>query len=889
MNAGLSFAVPRRVMLAVAVFIAVQALAIGSLRGVDEGAGTLLNTAKTLSFNTYEDDGAINVFAALGYFKDHSNRFSYLINIGGPALHLARLAVSAGDALGLVKRFDDPLLYLSHPDELLRVWKFFGWFKLLVFTIWLPLAVYWLAANHFSRRAGTLACWAVCLMPFLTGFETRMKCDGAAIAFMLLSLTFQIDYLRRWSRKSIYWAAAFLGLSLSIKLLAASALATFFLIFFTVERRRSALVRPDGAEQASGPGALTRLAKACGIMAAVFILANPLFLAGLAGFIKALANSPLFFKGASASATPGGSSSLAAAILHRFTHFTSFYGVPLGWAVFPALAYSLVLLAKRRRLDANAVILAAVAADAAYTGFVAGPGLALLTYYYFSLAVLLLFPMAGMTDDALSFAASRGRVLSLAAMGSVAILGALLFREDAAVLAYLRQPPNRQLAHAWIEDNAGPGASIGVPLEPGAGLVNAQVRVDPFRHRLAFIGQDGRLLGKERPGYALMIRRDPAKPVPRPEGYLPAAVFDQGADLPHERFDMFQEEQYYVFKRTESGRAGEERGSGAMEKELGDILFADPEPSFSVMQYQALQLYPISLDLLRKTGGTILPLPAAGFFGALRHESSPLAFLHQADPAVLTLWGVKYVLARSDAQGGFAENVLASGDYPLREIARLAGDAGGSREAALYRNEAYAGQAYFLPDPAPSEVYRQEPSFNWKRPWRWLRASLPRAGTLYPAALRASAGATMARVRMEIEADGPMDVIVKGGVRARSALTGPGRQLIDLPYEMGEGSGDLEYEVNPAGHDGSCRILSLEVSPLRILGPEAVRNVTATAREGFALVDAPVPGRLAFALPYNAFWRARVDGEEVSPGKDVAGVASVPVKAGRRFVALRFE
>lgn len=877
MKSGLQFTIPRHVFAAAALFIAVQALALSTMPGVRDLAGTLLNTSKPLSFNTYEDDGAINVYAALGYFKDHSNRFSYLINIGGPALHLAGLAVSAADSLGLVKRFKDPLLYLMYPDEFLNIWKFLGYFKLLLFTAWLPLVVYWIGANHFSKRTGTLACWLAAVMPFTTGFEIRMKFDAAAIVLMLLSLLFQLDYLKRRNRRSLYLAAAFLGFSLSVKLVALSALATFFLVYALAENRR-----PPGL---FGHAALTRLILPCALMLGVFLLANPLFIAGLADFIRALMESKTFFTGSGGAARE----SLWAALAFRFAHFSSFYGQFPGLAVFPALALSVLSLLRKRRFDANAVFLAAIAVDVAYTSLVAGGGVRVLTYYYFPLAILLLFPIASFLDACMSAAERHGRLAGYAACGAVLLLVAHAFGEDAAVLSHLRSETNRQAAHAWIEENAGLDASVGVPLEPGEGLVNSRIRVDPFRYRLVQIGKDGRLLETKRPAYALWTRNSPDDPRFDPEGYLPAAIFMRGGGLPHERYDLYQEEPFSIFKAEAPVLPPKERGPGALEKDLGDFVRKDPEAEFNILQYQALGLFPISLDILRKAGETVALFPAGMFTGAVRDASSPLAFAHQADPSVLTLWGIKYVLARNDGQGGFEENVLRPGLYPLREAARLPGDSGGGREAVLYGNERYAGQGFFLSDPAPEAIHAQAVSFNWSRPWRIFRASLPGSGTLYPPELIEKHRPEMLRIRMEIKADGPMDLILKGGKSRQSALIGPGRRQVDLPYELGPDSSSVEYEMHPAGHDGSGKILSASASPLRIEGGPTVRNVTANARFAFAWVDAQTSGRVAFALPAHRFWRAEVDGEEAPVQKDVANIVSVPVTAGRRFVSLRFE
>ncbi|MFP5238480.1 MAG: hypothetical protein ACLGQW_01490, partial [Acidobacteriota bacterium] len=194
---------PVAVLLAVFLLLAAQLTAITGLRGAADPEGYPLNTSKPLRVNTFEDDGVIGLRAALGYSTLHEDRFSYLFGVGGPVLHAARPVMAALDRLGLITRFEDPSLYLLYPQELERAYKAFAVYQLLAFTMWLPLAGWLLLSRHVSRPAGVWAAWLLALTPFLTGFETRLKPDSAALLMGILSLHFALNHFRDGGRRNL--------------------------------------------------------------------------------------------------------------------------------------------------------------------------------------------------------------------------------------------------------------------------------------------------------------------------------------------------------------------------------------------------------------------------------------------------------------------------------------------------------------------------------------------------------------------------------------------------------------------------------------------------------------------------------------------------------------
>ena len=860
---SLCWRVPVHVWAAVVFFLCLQTVATLNLRGPADPELYLLDATKHVPVNTYEDDGAINVAAALDLIP-RSDRFSYLINIGGPFLLGGRAVLHAADALGLVQCFDDPWLYVIFPDAYRRVWTVFGLYKLIVWMPWLPLSLFWLARNHLGKKAGGIAAWLLAVMPFATGFEPRLKADAPAIAAGLLALLFFFQYVRDGRRGRLYAGSALIGVSLSIKLLMAPALAVWALVVWAHWRK----------EGGSFKAPLRALFLSGVVAFAAFLAANPLVVPGAASFFKELFGSKVFMKLSTAPVSQG----MFSVLWGRMGQFGVFFGAWLGAMVAPALAFQLVRVVRRRMLfDPPGLLLVFFATNAVYLYIVAPSALAVMTYYFYQPVLIALV----LTADALAVGLGalgrvRPRLSWLAAALMIVLLGMAL-RDNLAVLACMTEPTNRQRAHAFLAGEAKTGDTVGIPIEPDAETFSRAFGVDPFRFRLRKVGKDAGLLEEKRPDWLLLTRPDAARPWPDPAGYLTAARFEAGMDLPQERFDLYQETPYAVYAAE---KAGQGRAKAAGDKEdilfaLGQFVRADSEPSFNVLQCQALPLRPISLDLFRKSGRTLLSDATASFTTSVRDASSPLAYVHQADRLTLAFWGIKYVLARDD-DVAFAKETLDSGRFALEPAGTLPGG------VTIYRDHDYLGQAFFLADAGEGEMRRKAP-----RPFlSWLRPLQP-FGSLYSREDLGRAGVKVLAVTMRVKSDGPVDVILKGGASRRSLLAGAGTHVLIAPYEVGDGPEDVGYELHPAKPGVRFSLEEIKAEPLRVGEGGTVKGGSVSPAASFAPVVAERPGRVAFALPYvPGLWRATVDGREVWALPGPAGTVTVPVPSGFSFVAL---
>jgi len=853
---------PRRppwlVAAAVALLLAVQVISICGIRGVADTEGYPLNTSKKFGLNVFEDDGLHGLYAALGYSRLHEDRFSYLLGVGGPILHTAKPVMRLLNRLGVITRFEDPSLYQLYPQELERAYKAFATYQLLAFTVWLPVAGYVLLSRHQSRRAGIWAAWLLALSPFLTGFETRIKPDSAALLFGLLSLNYALHHLKNGRTRNLLLAWALLGLSVSIKLTCAP----FGLVLAWLALSRSLRGRT---------GWIGPLTQGCCAFLATFILANPLFLSGLANIAVWLSGYSQAMH-ATAPLPGGGTGGLGGGLnvfLSKIMGLNVFFGPLLRWVYPPMLGCAAVWWAwKRFPANVWSVLCVSCLLQMAYMLAVSGAAFTQITYYHYTSATLGLLLLACCVDRFQDAVETRGPWLGRLVLASLVLaVLAPLARADLIALSFVTSSTNRQLCHAWIAGNIPTGTHIGIGMAPGSQPVNEHLRLDPFRYQVSPVGNSLELLDAVRPGYVVIHTGDAAAAPRTIPGYALVADFDHGRMLPRDQIGLFQDEIFRIYARTSAPRPA--TGAAHTEEQLGGLLRADPDPSFTLLQYQALRFYPISMTLLRKQGGTLVPFSTTSFTASVRHESSPPAYVHHLGVSTLALWGVKYIWARQD--GSFAENVLAAG-YPLAPARCPDAMPGGQPELSLFRFLPYKGQALFAPD---------EP-WQEKSATRGLlrRRPLPGAGTLAEAP-----GAQAVEARLELDADGPVDVILKNGSIRQSFVAGPGCTTLLVPFD---GGGTVEYEANPVRPGDGVRVLRTAAKPLELQASPVVTQASAGPRQAFAQVDAPAQGRIFFALPWHGRWEAQVDQEQVRPEPGPAGVVAIPVPAGKHFVTLRF-
>ena len=865
-TSGLSYRLSASVLTALAVFILLNLTAILHIRGVADQEGFILNTSKFIPVNTYEDDAQVSIFHALWYVGETKDTFTVATNFGGPLLHLAKPVLWLGSKIGLIKRFDDVYLYVTYPEELARVFKLFSIYKLALLTL-LPLSMYWLLANFFSQRAGELAAWLVAAMPFLTGFELRLKPDGLVFALAMLSVLHQLEFIRSARSRHLYLAAVLMALSFSMKFTLAS-IGVFFCLSFVagIKRQGYTIVSRE---------AFGMFARATGLALAVFVLANPRILPGLAIFAD------FVVRYSAVTANADNALGIWGTLGFRLLHFESFVGPWLNYLVLPAVLLAVIIALRDRLTLTPWTYLVGLFTIHLFFIWKVGHHLVvkILTYYYYTPALLVLLFLALFLDYTLKIARDKPVMLT-AAYGAIITVIVLTFGENHKVLTFVTGPSTRQQATAWMEANLPRGASLGLPL-PSAGhfVFNDRFLVDPFRYRLFTLGLAGERVHAILPDYFVEVRTNPIQNPPlSPSGYEPIAVFDSGSPLPREMFGSYQDDIYTVFRRVIPGPASLPPGPADADFALGLTLASDPERSFALISYKASGIFPLSLNVWFRDGGRYTPVGASLFTASVRSSLSPPAYLHQLSPDLLMLWGVKYVQATVDQ--AFTQEVLNGGRFDLEPLPIDTPLPEGMR---LYRNRGYKGMAHFLPDPRPQEVYECAE--------RWggilLRHRLKTYGELYPAKLWDTTRPQRLRVRMEVTCDAPMDMLLKGGAQTESILLGSGHNFIDYPYTIGDAPSGLSFEINPTAPGASCRVRSLRTEPLRIESAATAWSIS--LKEAFVTVDVDKPGELTLSLPYHPFWHAVVGGVEVAVHRGCGNTVSVPVQPGHQLISVRYE
>lgn len=851
----------------VIVFVlAVQLMAIGKVRGVGDGEGYLLNTSRIFSLNTYEDDGSANLALALGQGKNLPRYLPYGIDIGGPYIYLGRFVLLVAERLGLVTLFSDPSLYLLYPDAYRTVWKTFAVYKAVLLML-VPLVLYWLCTNFFTKLSGIFAVLIFAAMPFVPGFEVRLKVDVLAVAVGLLSVMHQIQFLRTRQPRYCIFAAAWLGLSLSMKLILITTGLTLicFLVYCSIKcAQRLRYFLRVGTQAAI-------------VFLTVYVLANPMVIPGWYVYFTSIAKHL------------GENSNSSIGTLHalwlRWSSFDIFFGPVFLWLIPPVLVFSIYLTCRFKENRAFfGTLLSLLILQTIYFSLSFRGALANTTYYYYSHAILLIPLMAS------CFAWLRIRVLKMIPSIAFVVIplfcAALFFsfKSQVAVLQYLTSRTDRQNFLHWIDNNLVPGASIGVPVERFSNVIDSLIRVDPFRYRVVPVGKDASLAAQYLPDYILWVRPSPvAKALALPE-YDLAACFNAGSELPHNRYDLYQEEVFELYARKSSlPQKSPSFSPWNLEYDIGRFLRRDMEQQFNIMQFQGMHFYPISLDLFRKTQQTIVPFPTQAFAGAVRYRTSPLTYVHQADPLCLPLWGVKYVVADMRPESAFLTHTLGRSGKRFEFMQQFeATFEGQPRKIGIFKNIDYLGQVFFAPESLPRERNTLQRTHG-----RFLERPLKTYGTLYPQEFLLAGNVTAIEVRLVIETDTTVDVLIKSSGHTQSYLIGPGYHDVLLPYTVANSDGSIDYEINTTADSGNIIVHALSASPLRLQKLPNVDSCAIDSRQAFVHFTNFDSGRVFFALPFHKYWVAEVDGQRVQVTPGPAGCVAIPVMAGEHFIALR--
>lgn len=862
----LAYRVHPAVWVAIALLFTIQLIVIGKMRGIGDHEGYLLNTSRIFSINTYEDDGSSNIALALGHTENLPRYLPYGIDIGGPYLYLGRLVLRVADRLGLITIFTDPSLYLLYPDTYKSVWKAFAIYK-AVLLILVPLSLYWLCSNHYDKPSGILAAWIFVAMPFVPGFEIRLKVDALAVAVGLLSVMHQLQYLRTHQERYLLYAAAWLGLNLSMKFILIPAGITLVCI-----HTYCSIDRTDRLNYFIKKGLLAAI-----IFIAVYIMANPMILPGWLVYVKAITRHL-------GENTTNPISTLSALWL-RWSSLDIFLGPIFIWIIPPALIlsfWSMFHSTTHRFLFGT--LLALLILQTIYFSMSFRGTLANTTYYYYSHAILLIPLISICLIRFRAWVTTKIPSLTFLSTMAICISVILTFKIQFNVIHYLTSLTDRQNILLWINRTFSPGTSIGVPVEDGANVINSLIQIDPFTYRVIPIGKDASLAAQFKPDYILWVRTTPLTFPPAVPGYTLAARFNAGVELPHNRYDLYQEEVYEIYARRE--KVSPEiipNSSWNLEYGIGQFMHQDTELQFNILQFQGLHFYPITLNLFRKTQNSVSPFPTQAFTKSIRYNTSPLAYIHQADPLCLTLWGIKYVVADMRPESAFVKQTLTAPEAPLMLVQRLLTtfDAQ-SREVGIFKNTSYFGQAFFAAAPNSSEIITLR-----KTRGRLLEHPIKTYGELYPQELLQAGNVTALETHFTIETDTTVDILIKDSHHSQSYLIGPGYHDIVLPFSVAKTDKSVSYEINPTQESGKITVHALSASPLRLKKTPVISFSDVDPDHAFVHVGSTEPGRVIFALPDHGFWQAEVDGQGVKTMPGPAGCVSVPITEGEHFIALR--
>ncbi|GAB6037347.1 hypothetical protein JCM15519_19060 [Fundidesulfovibrio butyratiphilus] len=862
---GLDFRLPWLAWLAVAFFFTVNLTCILNARGVADPEGYALSTSKPFQVNIYDDDGAVSLHHALGYYHGVYDTFSIATNFGGPLLHAAKPVMRLASGLGVFTRFDSPDQYTLYPGELLKAWKVFGVFKLLL-MLGLPAVFYLLGANFVSRGAGLLACWMAALLPAVPVFEMRMKPDGVVLMLTLWAVLFLLEYVRSGRGRPLYAAAVLMGLSFAMKFTMALLAPLYLLLFWTGARRHGGLDRAR----------LLLLVKSLVLAVAVFLLSNPLLLENPGIFLSFIGRYTAI------ALNPDLPQSFWWTAQYRLRHFEPFLGPVLNLLVLPALAVLIARAARRRlALDAPTVILLLFLANVAYLWKIAHNHVVdNITYYYYGQSLLVTLLIALALREAWVWLRAggvlRAGLADALALGAGFVLAATLSTQ-LDVTRYMCGPSSRQEVHAWAKANIPPDAVIGTGASsPGHVQFLERILLDPFRNPLANLGRPARDVDRLRPDYVLWYRTHRFEPEFTDPRYTLVAEFDSSKRLPRETWNFMQNDLYQVFRRTGGAPgatpprpAAPNAGEVFLDRALGGV-----PGGFTVLCYRSLGEFPLSTRLVLRQPQGFSPLPPSVMTGTYRPPSAPVEYAHQLPPEALTFWGVRYVLALQDQ--AFAHDTLGDARYALKPEAGPVDTPGG--QVALYENAAFAGQAFFLADPDPQAVYRQS-----QRYLGLLARHRPKSyGRLYPEAFLKRFQPKLLRVRMVVEATGTMDLLLKAG-RTRSVILPKGQSVVDLPLAVDQ-AGEVGYEINPAQAGATCAVRSVEAWPIN---PRPADEVVSCDLSGaFVRVRAAAPGVLTVALPNVPGWLADADSRQARVLPGPAGTVAVPLGTGEHLVRL---
>jgi len=269
-----------------------------------------------------------------------------------------------------------------------------------------------------------------------------------------------------------------------------------------------------------------------------------------------------------------------------------------------------------------------------------------------------------------------------------------------------------------------------------------------------------------------------------------------------------------------------------------------------------------------------MPFPLDLFSESLRHRSSPVAYVHHVGPATLALWGVRYIWAKPD--GAFKEHILSDGEYATDSVTvpTAPSDAYACRLLGVSGGPVFAPDSVCTENKAITKLFRMQP--------------LPRAGVLLNRQDNNLDMVDLTEVRMDVEAQGPVDVILKSGVLRRSFVLGPGKSTLHVPFEHFRTGNQVEYEINPVYADNKIRLLRTSARPF-LLDQSVVRRFSVSVRDSFANIENDRAGKVYFPLPWHAYWHAEVDGVTVPTERGPSGVVAVPVQAGKHLISLHYQ
>ncbi|MDT8445824.1 MAG: glycosyltransferase family 39 protein [bacterium] len=808
------------------------------------GAGFEAQWGHYIPVAKYEDDGRINVYAAAGYLNNRQDRFWSLINIGGPFIHLAKPVFWLADSLGLIRIYQDSDTYLVYPQEYHRLWKLFGLYKAWFWMIWLLPGIWWVLSRHQSIQAAWLGVLLTALLPFVVTFAVRLKADLPAIIVGVYAVLLLLESLKRRKFSWLLGCAVMLGFSFSIKM--------------NVLPLGLGLIWGLGRLHQNWKQTIGRAALLGGALLGAFFISNFNAVYGVITFVQGLMAHNLAPLDSSRSLLESISSFVQAQV-YRMLRLDALLGRPLNLFYLPVLGAA-SWVAWRRGTDFLRLMVGFQWLYFVYMLLIMQERLEVLTYYYYGTAIFAIFLFSWALDSLLLALKKQSLNSQRAGVFLTSLLILATGWEQFQIARYLFGPTNRDLAVEWLDQKATATSRIGIPMPQGGSFVTPWIRLDPFRHRLEQIGGNAELLEEKRPDLVLWVKYSPESASFSNANYQLVQRFNAGADLPHERYDLYQEEQYEIYQRLQPPEDRISDGEIYYQTNRLPLMEGD-----RLLHYQAWSMNIMHTSFYQKTKTglhfsehSVMP----PYLGRQTINAALYAQPMQLETPLLTFWGVRGVVGVD--RNGFKASLLEHQDAPFEPI---------MTQPSLYSiqgDEILMGQVKHPFGPAVVI--------------HWIKHE--RSDSAVPLAIPTEElyhENHWALIGLTVKAGTQGGVVnVLGGKHLAGLIVRPGESQLRFPFEIKPG-GSARFEL--LGEE--VEILDQEVGLLeaKVIPREQIRLNPWGAD---IKVTLEASGEVSLALPFHDQWEVSVNQQETQYQMGPGGMISIPLDAGTYEIKVRY-